>query len=135
VSDTPLGHAAFQRDLDRLEKWANRNLMKFNKERSKVLHTGRKNQYMLGATQLGSSLAEKHLGVLVDSKLNMNQQCAVVAKKTNNILGCIRRSVACRLSELIFPLYSALVRPHLEYCVQFWASEYERDMGILERIQ
>lgn len=43
VADMPEGHAAIQRDLSRLEKWADSNLMKFNKEKFKVLHLGRSN--------------------------------------------------------------------------------------------
>ena len=75
-----------------------------------------------GGDLLERSSAEKDLGVLVDDRLAMCQQCARVAKKANGVLECVKKSMASRVRGVILPLCSALVGPHLEYFVQFWAS-------------
>jgi len=112
--------------------------MKFNKAECKVLHLGwgnLKHRYGLGREWLESSREEKDLGVLVDEIFNMSRQYALAAQKANCILGCSERSVTSRSREVILHLYSAPVRSHLEYSVQFWSPQHKKDMELLEQVQ
>lgn len=95
--------------------------MSFHRAKCWVLHFGHnspRQPYRLGEQWLESCLMERDLGVLMDSQLNRSQQCAQVAKKASGILTCI-----------------SVNGTHLEYCVQFWAPQYKKDMEVLEQVQ
>jgi len=95
------------------------NLMRFNKAKRKVLHLGAiQDVYRLGKKLTESSPVEKDMRFLVDEKLYMSLQCVLAAQKA--ILCCIKRGVASRDREVIVPLTSALMRSHLQYCIQVW---------------
>jgi len=60
-------------------------------------------QYRLGTKLLERSSAEKDLSILVESRLAMSQQCALVAMKANGTLGCMKKNMASRSREVILP--------------------------------
>uniref|UniRef100_A0A8C5MJL4 Reverse transcriptase domain-containing protein n=1 Tax=Leptobrachium leishanense TaxID=445787 RepID=A0A8C5MJL4_9ANUR len=129
---------SLQRDLDRLGDWALKWQMKFNLDKCKVMHFGVKNTqviYTLNGTELGKCKQEKDLGIIIDFKLSNNVQCQTAVAKASKVLACIKRGVHSRDENIILPLYKSMVRPHLEYVVQFWAPVLKKDIIALEKVQ
>ena len=127
-----------QNDLDRLVKWSEKWQMLFNFGKCKCLHTGHGNlnvNYKMGDTVLGTTVKEKDLGVTISADMKVSEQCGIAASKGNQILGLIRRNITYKGKKLIIPLYKAIVRPHLEYCIQTWRPYRKKDIDTLERIQ
>ena len=127
-----------QNDLDSLVKWSEKWQMLFNFGKCKCLHTGHRNlnvNYKMGDTVLDTTVKEKDLGVTISADMKVSEQCGIAASKGNQILGLIRRNITYKGKKLIIPLYKAIVRPHLEYCIQAWRPYRKKDIDTLERIQ
>ena len=127
-----------QNDLDRLVKWSEKWQMFFNFGKCKCLHTGHGNltvNYKMGETVLGATVKEKDLGVTINADMKVSEQCCIAASNGNQILRLIRRNITYKGKKLIIHLYKAIVRPHLEYCIQAWRPYRKKDIDTLECIQ
>ena len=75
------------------------------------------------------------MGVTIKANMKVSEQCRIAASKDNQILGLIRRNITYKEKGLIVPLYKAIVRPHLEYCIQAWRPYLRKDIDMLEKVQ
>ncbi|KAJ7412188.1 hypothetical protein BTVI_47133 [Pitangus sulphuratus] len=126
-----------KRGLDKSEGWAITNYMKFNKGKCQILHLGWGNP---GCTNMGNEMLESSAtgkGLQGPGQWQVEHESAVPWQPGGPtvVLECIRQSITSQSREVIVLLYSALGRPHLDYCVQFWAPQYKKDIKLLESIQ
>ena len=91
--------------------------------------------YEMGGTILGKTVKEKDLGVTMNANMKVSEQCRIVASKGNQVLGMIRRNITYKEKSFIVPLYKAIVRPHIVYCIQAWNPHLRKDIDMLEKIQ
>ena len=125
-------------DLDKLVKWSKKLQMLFNFGKCKCVRIGHGNmdeEYEMGHTVLGRTTQEKDLGVTLSADMKVSEQCGIAAAIGNQILRPIRRNIIYKEKQLIVPLYKAIVRPHLEYCIQAWRPYRKKDIDKLERIK
>ena len=77
-------------------------------------------EYKMGDVVLGRTTQENDLGVTFSADMKFSEECGIAASKGNTILGLIRRTITYKEKQLIVPLDKAIVKPHLEYCIQAW---------------
>ena len=124
--------------IDKLVKWSEKWQMLFNFGKCKWLHTGpgyTSMNYETGGTILSKTVKEKYLGVTMNVNMKVSEQCRIAASKGNQVLGMIRRNITYKEKSLIVPLYKAIVRPHLEYCIHAWSPYLRKNIDMLEKLQ
>ncbi len=99
------------------------------------LHDGYRLSSGNGAHTLVESNVENDLGVIISRDLKWSKQCAVSAAKADRVLGQIKSSFSYHGKETVLPLYTALVRPHLEYAVSVWSSSTKSNIMTLEKVK
>ena len=135
---TIVDNISMQKDIDRMVKWAETWQMKFNIQKCKSLHAGHNNKnfcYSMGPEWLSQDMQEKDLGVIVSNDLKPSNQCIEARNKANKMLGYIGSKVEYKSKDVILKCYNALVRPHLEYCIQQWSPYFNQDIKMLEQVQ
>ena len=129
-ADSDAAVKQLQEDLRKVGEWSKKWQMPFNLDKCKIMHIGHKNKnekYELLGKEIESVQQEKDLGVVITNDLKSSNQCIEAAKKAQKLLGYIKRQFRT--------LYNALVRPHLEYAVQFWSPSLRKDIERLEAVQ
>jgi hypothetical protein len=141
-ANTNFQQTQIQADLDRLQDWSNKWLLKFNAKKCAVLHLGYNNEKrkyeMDGETErtvLAESTCEKDLGVHVDPKLKFDVHCQKVANKGNRLVGLVRRAFKHLDKEMMTAVIKGLIRPQLEYCNVAWSPMYKKEATMLENVQ
>ena len=129
-----------QSDLQRMHRWTQDSLLRFNADKCCTMTLSRKKKqeyrtYLLGDQQMRVVETEKDLGVVLDSQLYFENHMLEKIKKANSVMGVIRRSYTYLEDKTFLLLYKALVRPHLEYCNQVWCPRLQKHTNIIENVQ
>ena len=129
---------ALQNDLNKLEAWSQKWLLKFNETKCSTIHFGHTNplvNYTMNGKDLTVSNEEKDLGVYVSDNFKFSNHIAKIAAKANSIVGRVKRTFTFMDKEMFNCIYKTIIRPHLEYAVQSWSPHLKKDIRLLEQVQ
>jgi len=131
-----------QTDFIALQEWSNKEQLKFNADKCKILHIGGKNpnqKYYITQcrkpVELYETKLEKDVGIHIDPELNFSQHCEKQVNKGNQILDLIRRTYSYFDAQSVSRLYTSRVRSHLKYGNAAWRPVYNKDITLLENVQ
>ena len=112
--------------------------MNFNIDKCAVMHIGHNNfqhNYTMANQQLIATEEQRNLGITITRDLKWQKHTEKSCKTANRVLGFIARNFNYKSTELMLPLYKSLVRPHLEYAVQFWSPHLRWDIYKMEKVR
>ena len=144
---TENGMSTLQEDLNKLQIWSDTWLLKFHPDKCKVLkvHKGNKTNsrkyYMktldseIEEKELEQVKSEKDLGIITDDILSFAEHIQTKVNKATKIMGLIRRSFMFMDAEMFRKLFTAMVRPHLEYGQVIWSPIKKKDIISIENVQ
>ena len=130
--------AEMQTIISRLEEWSIKWGMQFNASKCFIIHLGYHNQkfkYRMAGQIISTTSDQRDLGIFIDDSCKPGLQCAIAAKKANQVLGRINRSFSCYTRDVMLQIYKVFVRPNLEYAVSAWSPWLAKDINVLESIQ
>ena len=124
--------------INKLEQWSAQWGMPFNTNKCCIVHFGYHNKkfpYSMLSQNISATTEQKDLGVTIEDSCKPSVQCAIAAKKANQVLGRINRAFTCYTHDIMLQIYKVFVRPHLEYAISTWAPWLMKDKNVLESIQ
>ena len=132
---------ALQSDIDRLESWSKKWLLRFHPDKCHVLSLGKieniihAHRYSICGREMEHVGEEKDLGVVIDSELSFDEHISAKVNKANAMVGLIRRTFSYLDSKMFLKLYTSFVRPHLEYAVAVWSPHLKKHIDLIEKVQ
>ena len=131
-----------QNVIDEMFLWTQKWLLKFNKDKCKILHIGKnnpKNKYYVGnendRLELNETDLEKDLGVFIDPNLDFKKHIKTIVKKASYLNYKILKNFTYRDANILVPLFKTLIRPILEYGNSIWSNGLKKYSTLIENVQ